>query len=112
MGRHGQSVHASPRRWLREAALAALVLLAVLAAARIHYAGQTLARGPDQADILLASFNEASHAIAEEGLLAAMYSERVRAGEPNWSNPNHHVLYPLYFNWAGADASQEATLHR
>ncbi|NLA67758.1 MAG: hypothetical protein GX856_05855 [Gammaproteobacteria bacterium] len=112
MGRHGQSVHASPRRWLREAALAALALLAVLAAARIHYAGQTLARGPDQADILLASFNEASHAIAEEGLLAAMYSERVRAGEPNWSNPNHHVLYPLYFNWAGADASPEATLDR
>lgn len=100
------------RAWLREILVLALVALAVFAIARVHYAGQTLARGPDQADMLLAFFNEASHAIEEEGLLAAMYTERVRAGESNWSNPNYHMLYPLYFNWAGADASPEATLDR
>lgn len=89
-----------------------LVFAAVLAIAAVHYQGQTLARGPDQADVLLALFHDASHAIAEEGPLAAMYSGGVRAGESNWSNPNYHVLYPLYFNWAGADASPEATLDR
>src|SRR5690606_18431353 len=82
------------------------------AIARVHYAGQTLARGPDQADMLLAFFHEASHAIEEEGLLTAMYTQGVRAGESNWSNPNYHMLYPLYFNWAGADASPAATLDR
>ena len=100
------------RRRLAAIAWPALVFAAVLGIAAIHYQGQTLARGPDQADVLLAIFNEASHAIAEEGPLAAMYTERVRAGESNWSNPNYHVLYPLYFNWAGADASPEATLDR
>src|SRR5690606_5687957 len=65
-----------------------LVFAAVLAIAAVHYQGQTLARGPDQADVLLALFHDASHAIAEEGPLAAMYSAGVRAGESNWSNPN------------------------
>ncbi|MEN1940081.1 hypothetical protein WCE39_03105 [Luteimonas sp. MJ174] len=108
----GIPTQARTRGFLREIALVVLVALAVFAIARMHYAGQTLARGPDQADMLLAFFNEASHAIEEEGLLAAMYTERVRAGESNWSNPNYHVLYPLYFNWAGADASPAATLDR
>lgn len=99
-------------RALREFALLLAVMAAVFAIARVHYAGETLARGPDQADMLLAFFNEASHAIAEEGPLAAMYTEGVRAGESNWSNPNYHMLYPLYFNWAGADASPAATLGR
>lgn len=99
-------------RALATLAWALVVFIAILGIARIHYHGQTLARGPDQADMLLAFFNEASHAIAEEGPLAAMYTERVRAGESNWSNPNYHMLYPLYFNWAGADASPEATLDR
>lgn len=104
----GGGLHA----WLREAAVLVLVALAVFAIARVHYAGQTLARGPDQADMLLAFFNEASHAIEEDGALAAMYTQGVRAGESNWSNPNYHMLYPLYFNWAGADASPAATLDR
>lgn len=97
---------------LRDLAMLVLVACAVFAAAKAFYAGQTLARGPDQADMLLAFFNDASHAIAEEGPLAAMYGERVRAGESQWSNPNYHVLYPLYLNWAGADASPAATLDR
>ena len=106
-------VDAAPR-WPRVASiiLPAIVFAVVLCIAGIHYQGQTLARGPDQADMLLAFFNEASHAIAEEGLLAAMYTPGVRAGESNWSNPNYHMLYPLYFNWAGADASPAATLDR
>jgi hypothetical protein len=89
-----------------------LVFLGVLAIACVHYRGQTLARGPDQADMLLSFFHEASHAVEEEGLLAAMYTPGVRAGVPNWSNPNYHPLYPLYFNWAGADATVEDTLDR
>ncbi|MBJ6982372.1 hypothetical protein [Luteimonas sp. MC1572] len=109
--RQPQARHWSMRA-LREFALLLAVMAAVFAIARVHYAGETLARGPDQADMLLAFFNEASHAIAEEGVLAAMYSESVRAGESNWSNPNYHMLYPLYFNWAGADASPAATLDR
>ena len=92
--------------------LPAIVFVAVLAIAGVHYKGQTLARGPDQADMLLAFFHEASHAIAEEGVFAAMYTEGVRAGESNWSNPNYHMLYPFYLNWTGADASPEATLDR
>ncbi|MBJ6983464.1 hypothetical protein [Luteimonas sp. MC1750] len=92
--------------------LPAMVFAMVFGIACLHYQGQTLARGPDQADMLLAFFNEASHAIEEEGLLAAMYTEGVRAGESNWSNPNYHMLYPLYLNWAGADASPAATLDR
>ncbi|MBB1472857.1 hypothetical protein H5368_07415 [Luteimonas sp. MC1782] len=99
-------------RLLHELALLLAVMAAVFAIARVHYAGETLARGPDQADMLLAFFNEASRAIAAEGPLAAMYTEGVRAGESNWSNPNYHMLYPLYFNWAGADASPAATLDR
>ena len=102
----------TPRHHWRLAALPALVFALVFALASLHYQGQTLARGPDQADMLLAFFNEASHAIEEEGLLAAMYTERVRAGESNWSNPNYHMLYPLYLNWAGADATPAATLDR
>lgn len=94
------------------AVLPVLVFALVFALASLQYQGQTLARGPDQADMLLAFFNEASHAIEEEGLLAAMYTEGVRAGESNWSNPNYHMLYPLYFNWAGADATPAATLDR
>lgn len=88
------------------------VFLAVLAIAALHYRGQTLARGPDQADMLLSFFHEASHAVEEEGLLAAMYTPGVRAGVPNWSNPNYHPLYPFYFNWVGADATVEDTLDR
>lgn len=89
-----------------------LAFVLVLGLVGIHYQGQTLPRGPDQADMLLAFFNEASHAIDEEGPLAAMYTQGVRAGESNWSNPNYHVLYPFYFNWVGADASPDATLDR
>lgn len=109
---HGRLRHASARALLVESSVTLLVLAGVLAIAWIHYAGQTLARGPDQADMLLAFFHEASHAVAEEGLLAAMYTPGVRAGVSNWSNPNFNPLYPLYFNWIGADASAEATLDR
>lgn len=89
-----------------------LCFAAVFAIAAVHYAGQTLARGPDQTDILLALFHDASHAIASDGLLAAMYTPGAFGGIPNWSNPNFHLLYPLYFNWAGADATVSATLDR
>lgn len=96
----------------REFACALLLVAAVFAIAAVHYRGQTLARGPDQADMLLSFFHEASHAVEEEGLLAAMYTPGVRAGVPNWSNPNYHPLYPFYFNWTGADATVEDTLDR
>ena len=107
----GPAARSTRHRW-GTFALPALVFALVFALASLHYQGQTLARGPDQADMLLAFFNEASHAIEEEGLLAAMYTEGVRAGESNWSNPNYHMLYPLYLNWAGADATPADTLDR
>lgn len=98
-------------RWLH-AACTLLVFAAVLAIACLHYQGQTLARGPDQADILLSIFHDASRAIREEGLWAAMYTPGVQAGVANWSNPHAHPLYPLYFNWLGSDSSVFDTLDR
>ena len=98
--------------WLLDAAFALLVIAAVLAIACLHYQGQTLARGPDQADIQLSFFYDASRAIREEGLWAAMYTPGLQAGIPNWSNPHGHPLYPLFFNWLGSDATVFDTLDR
>ncbi|MGH8030924.1 MAG: hypothetical protein ACREO8_00800 [Luteimonas sp.] len=98
--------------WSATVLQATLVMATVLVIAIVHYHGQTLARGPDQADILLAIFHDASRVIAQEGLWAGMYTDGLRAGISNWSNPNLHLLYPLYFNWAGADASVFDTLDR
>ncbi|MBC7991491.1 MAG: hypothetical protein H7Y19_18185, partial [Luteimonas sp.] len=100
------------RSWLLDAAFALLVIAAVLAIACLHYEGQTLARGPDQADIQLSFFYDASRAIREEGLWAAMYTPGLQAGIPNWSNPHGHPLYPLFFNWLGSDATVFDTLDR
>ena len=98
--------------WLLNAAFALFVIAAVLAIACLHYQGQTLARGPDQADIQLSFFYDASRAIREEGLWAAMYTPGLQAGIPNWSNPHWHPLYPLYFNWLGSDTNVFDTLDR
>lgn len=103
---------ASRGPWWLHAACILFVVAAVLAIACLHYRGQTLARGPDQADILLSIFHDASRAIGEEGLWAAMYTPGLQAGIPNWSNPHQHLLYPLYFNWLGSDTSVFDTLDR
>lgn len=98
--------------WLVTSVCALLVLAAVFAIALVHYQGQTLARGPDSADVLLSFFHEASRDVREEGMWAAMYTPGVLAGIPNWSNPNFHPLYPLYFNWLGGDHTVFDTLDR
>jgi hypothetical protein len=103
---------ASRGPWWLHTACTLFVIAAVLAIACLHYRGQTLARGPDQADILLSIFYDASRAIREEGLWAAMYTPGLQAGISNWSNPHQHLLYPLYFNWLGSDASVFDTLDR
>ena len=103
---------ASRGPWWLHAACTLFVIAAVLAIACLHYRGQTLARGPDQADILLSVFHDASRAIREEGLWAAMYTPGLQAGIANWSNPHQHPLYPLYFNWLGSDMSVFDTLDR
>jgi hypothetical protein len=103
---------ASRTPWWLHTACTLFVVAAVLAIACLHYRGQTLARGPDQADILLSIFYDASRAIREEGLWAAMYTPGLQAGIPNWSNPHQHLLYPLYFNWLGSDTNVFDTLDR
>jgi hypothetical protein len=103
---------ASRGPWWLHTACTLFVIAAVLAIACLHYRGQTLARGPDQTDILLSIFYDASRAIREEGLWAAMYTPGLQAGIANWSNPHQHLLYPLYFNWLGSDMSVFDTLGR
>ncbi|MEP6633187.1 MAG: hypothetical protein ABJA62_03175 [Luteimonas sp.] len=100
------------RPWVLNALCALLVVAAVLIIAVAHYDGLTLIRGSDSADILLSYFFDASRSIHEEGLWAAMYTPGAQAGIPNWSNPNFHPLYPLYFNWLGPDATVFDTLTR
>lgn len=92
--------------------LAIVIFIVNFIIACFVFYNSTFQIGPDQVEQMAPIFFRISNDIAQYGFSSAIYSPQFHCGIPHFYNPLYNPIYPLYFNWIGADSSIYETLRR